>query len=59
MDCSNNRIVMDLGGNIIKMQNSFIKVERNWKPKKKNRDSKKKEIKNVLFSLNPPLVHQS
>lgn len=59
MDCSDNRIVMDLGGNIIKMQNSFIKVERNWKPKNKNRDSKKKEIKKNLFSLNPPLVHQS
>ena len=41
MDCNNNKIVMDLGGNIIKIQNSYIKVER------KKRD--KKEIKDVSF----------
>ena len=37
MDCSNNEIVYDLGGNVIKIQNSYFKVERNYDWNKKKR----------------------
>jgi len=52
MDCSNNEIVYDLGGNIIKIQNSYFKVERNYDWNKKNRDSKK-EIKKKPLLIKP------